>query len=90
MLRGKVFFGFLVFGFLVSWFLGVLVSWFLGFVVMVFGFILGFRVLFLGFKVSKIYHNFHCIFSGRYGSHIQDFQYFMIPARGPQTKSKAG
>ena len=64
--------GFLVFGFLVSWFQSVLVSWSL-FVSKILGFVVS---KILGFLVSdfKDLPNFHFMFPGRYWSHIQDFR----------------
>ena len=73
-----------VYGFVILWFCGCMVlrfydfmvSWFRGF--MVCGFVVlwlsGFMVY--GFMLSKI-SNFHFMFSGRYRSHIQDFQDFI-------------
>ncbi len=71
-----------VLGFLVSKCLGFLFCWFLGF--KFHGYLasklLGFKVSwFQSFLVSKFEDlpNFHFMFSGRYWSHIQDFQEFV-------------
>ena len=68
-----------------SWFLGFLVSWFLGFLVS--WFLVSWFLLFLvswfrsflvpWFQRFKGLPNCHFMFSGRYWSHIQDYQDFI-------------